>query len=290
MLRASIPTTIEIRQNIDTRCGSVMADPVQIHQVLMNLCTNAYQAMEEYGGVLEVYLDRVDIDADFARQNANLKEGSYIRLTVRDTGTGMDEETMEHIFEPFFTTKGIGKGTGLGLSVVHGIVESIGGMITVNSTQGKGSVFNVFFPRIETDGASEKETIKEFLMGKESILFVDDEESIVDMVKQMLERLGYQVVVKTSSIEALKCFKEQPHRFDLVIADVIMPKLRGEMLARELMRIRPDIPVILCTGFTERITKEKAKEIGIRDVIMKPITMREIAQSIREVLNHNVIH
>ena len=209
-----------------------------------------------------------------------------VRLTVSDTGHGIERTVIDHIFEPYYTTKEKGKGTGLGLAVVHGIVKDHGGSITVFSEPEKGATFNVFLPRIEgAECAVEPEGTTPFPMGKEGVLFIDDELAIVDIGGRMLERLGYKVVVRTSPIEALEAFKAQPEKFDLVITDMTMPKMTGDELAKEIMAIRPDITIILCTGFSERINEEKAQAIGIRGFVMKPFVIREMAQAIRRVLN-----
>lgn len=285
LLRASIPTTIEIRQDIKKESGTVLADPTQIHQVIMNLCTNAGHAMRENGGVLEVSLVNVDLDVDVAAQYVDLKPGPYARLTVSDTGCGMDHAVKERIFDPFFTTKGLGEGTGMGLAVVHGIVNNHGGAISVNSEPGKGTTFQVLLPRVESRVRLEAEKIEPLSTGSERILFVDDEKALVNIGEQMLKRLGYEVVGRTSSIEALGLFQNQPDLFDLVITDMTMPNMTGEELAKELMNIRPDIPVILCTGYSERISEEKAKGMGIRAFAMKPLLMRDLAKTIRKVLD-----
>ena len=288
LLRASLPTTIDIRFDIKTEADMIMGDPSHIHQLLMNLCSNAAHAMREKGGVLEVRLNDVWVDSHFVEAHPDLKPGPYLKLTVSDTGHGMDPATMERIFEPFFTTKKPGEGTGLGLAVVHGIVKSYGGTITVYSEVGKGSTFNVFLPRLEEN--KKPEAVSQVMMprGSERILLVDDEEDLLDMMQRRLERLGYRVIAKTSSLEALKVFEEDPHRFDLVITDQTMPQMTGAELAKRLMRIRPDIPIILCTGFSEVITPEDAKTIGIRAFLMKPITAREIAETVRRVIDERV--
>jgi PAS domain S-box-containing protein len=287
LLRASLPTTIEIRQNIEAQSGMVLAEPTQIHQVLMNLCSNAAYAMREKGGVLEIRLVEVDICSDDAAPHLGLDSGPYLKLTVSDTGHGIDRAIMERIFDPFFTTKRPGEGTGMGLAVVHGIVKSCGGAIVVDSEPGKGSTFDLFFPRMEGDSLPETDSVVSMATGNERILFVDDEEDLVDMVQQMLKRLGYSVVAKTSSIEALEIFQAQPDQFDLVITDQTMPHMTGADLAKELMCIRPDIPIILCTGFSEVISAEEAKTLGIREFVMKPFATREIAEITRHVLDGN---
>ncbi len=285
MLRASLPTTIEIRQNFRTGLAPVLSDPTQIHQVLMNLCTNAAHAMRDKGGVLEVSLTDVDIDSDAAAQHPDITPGRYQRLTVSDTGHGMDRAVMKRIFDPFFTTKGPGEGTGMGLAVIHGIVKSHDGAITVHSELGKGTTFQVFFPTIESKVTAEPEHFAPLLLGNERILFVDDEEALVGMGQQMLESLGYEIVARTSSIDALKVFRTQPDKFDLVITDMTMPNMTGAELAKKIMRIRSDIPIVLCTGFSEVISEEKAKAIGIREFVMKPIIRQKIAKIIRRVLD-----
>jgi len=283
LLRASIPSTIDIRQDIRGDL-LVMADPTQIHQILMNLCTNACHAMEEGGGVLEVGLKQVYLDRNFTSRHPEIAPGSYLQLTVKDTGSGIPPEIMDRIFDPFFTTKGEAKGTGMGLSVVHGIVKAHGGTITAYSEHGRGSTFHVFLPVVDESGTIERGTDQPLQTGTERILFVDDEEFQVDLGKQMLERLGYKVTVRTSSVEALKLFRSNPYDFDLVITDMTMPGMTGDVLARELIAERPDIPVILCTGFSTQITEEKALEMGIRAFVMKPIIMSEISHTIRRVL------
>jgi PAS domain S-box-containing protein len=287
LLRASLPTTIDIRQNIEARSGMVLADPTQIHQVLMNLCGNAAYAMREEGGVLEVSLADVVFDSVDAAPYPDLNPGPYLKLTVSDTGHGIGRAVMERIFDPFFTTKRPGEGTGMGLAVVHGIVKGYGGAIVVDSEPGKGSTFEIFLPRIEGVFPSEADSDAPMPTGNEHILFVDDEEDLVDMVQQMLERLGYSVVAKTNSLEALEVFKAQADQFALVITDQTMPHMTGADLAQELMRIRPDIPIILCTGFSEVISVEQAKALGIRDFVMKPFATREIAEITRHVLDDN---
>jgi signal transduction histidine kinase/ActR/RegA family two-component response regulator len=287
LLRSTLPKTIEIRENIRTDSDMILADPTQIHQILINLCTNATHAMREKGGVLEVSLDDVYIDPETAEHISDLPAGPYLEIRVQDTGTGMNTSVIERVFDPFFTTKGPSEGTGMGLSVVHGIVKSHGGKITIESTLDMGSTFHVFLPRIEEELKEEPETIKQAPTGSERILFVDDEESVKEYGETMLRMLGYKVVAKTNSIEAFNYFREQPERFDLVITDQIMPNMTGEELTKELLNIRADIPIILCTGFSEFITEEKAKAIGIKELFMKPIVMYEMAETIRRVLDQN---
>ena len=285
LLRATLPTTIEIRKKISTDQDLILADPIKIHQVLMNLCTNAHHAMQETGGVLEVSLNDVAFDTEAATECPDLKQGAYVRLTVRDTGKGMDAGIMDRIFDPYFTTKEKGVGTGLGLSVVHGIAKSHGGSITVQSEPGKGSTFHVFFPVIEGKVDFEVRYAEEIPTGNETILFVDDEELLADLGKRLLQHLGYEVSVRTSSVEALKAFRAQPDKFDLVITDMAMPNMSGEKLAKEIMKIRAGIPIVLCTGYSELMTEGKAEEMGIRGFVMKPLVLRELAKIVRAALD-----
>jgi PAS domain S-box-containing protein len=287
LLRASIPTTIEIQTKIDAQCGTVLADPTQIHQVLMNLCTNAYQAMRETGGVLAIELSRVEILQEDDKVAAlHLAPGSYVQLQVSDTGCGMDRALQERIFEPYFTTRKKGEGTGMGLALVHGIVKDHDGHITVYSESGKGSIFHVYLPRIETGDIDAEIAAPEALpRGHERVLVVDDEQIIVQMSQRMLEGLGYQVTAMTSSVAALQYFQAQPQAVDLVITDMTMPHITGAQLAQKLLAIKPDLPIILCTGFSELINEKKAKAIGIREYIMKPIVIHELAMVVRKALD-----
>jgi PAS domain S-box-containing protein len=285
LLRSSIPKTVEIRQDISTELDTALADPTQINQVVMNLCTNASYAMREKGGILEVRLEPIELDKSEATQHQDLNPGKYIRLTVQDTGHGIGPEVIERIFDPFFTTKEVGEGTGMGLSVVHGIVKSHGGVTSVNSEPGKGATFQVFIPSIESEVKPQIEAFEDVTAENARILFVDDETELVDMVKQLLEHKGYQVESKTSAAEALEVFRARPDEFDLVITDMTMPHMTGEKFAIELMAIRPDIPIILCTGYNEMISAEKAKALGIKEFVMKPIIMREMARTIQKVLD-----
>jgi PAS domain S-box-containing protein len=287
LIRSSLPSTIEINQNISNTCGLVMADATQIHQVAMNLLTNAFHAMEDQGGKLEVTLKEINLDMDDLKDPAMLP-GSYVCLTVADTGAGIDKSIIDRIFEPYFSTKEKDKGTGLGLAMVHGIVKSYGGDIRVYSEPGKGSAFYVYLPVIQTQAETKKNrVISPVEGGKERILLVDDEEQIVRMSQQMLERLGYHVTARTSSIETLKAFRAVPHKFDLVITDTTMPNMTGIELAKKLMEIRSDIPIIICTGFSEKISPDKATAMGIRGYVMKPIVKSELAKKIREVLDQS---
>jgi len=286
MMRSVIPTTIEIRQNL-VDSGLVMSDPTQINQIVMNLCTNAVHAMDWTGGVLEVSLKRVSINGDAKTPDLDLPPGRYVKLSVSDTGQGMTPEVMARIFDPYFTTKEVGRGTGLGLSVVHGIVKSHGGVITCRSTYGEGSVFDIYLPEIDTKDESSNPHLERVLLpiGTESILFVDDEPVLIELAKKMIENLGYTVLTRTSSIEALELFRNNPSKFDLVITDMTMPAMTGDKLAQRMMEIRQDIPIILCTGYSEYITEERAKRIGIREFVMKPLVVKELSKTIRKVLD-----
>src|SRR3989339_1594511 len=284
LIRSTIPTTISIRQDLQADCGAVTADPTQVHQLLMNLTTNAFHAMEESGGTLTVRLKQIELGKE-DQINPDMAPGAYACLTVADTGMGMKKEVVNKIFDPFFTTKKNGKGTGLGLSVVHGIVAGMNGAIQVYSEPGKGTEFHVYLPVVKKM-AEERETLAPDPIpgGHESILLVDDERAIITMEQQMLERLGYRVTARTGSIEALEAFRAGPDRFDLIITDMAMPNLSGDKLAVELIRIRPDIPILLCTGFSEIMTEEKIQSLGIRGFVFKPIIVKDLAKKIREAL------
>jgi PAS domain S-box-containing protein len=285
LLRSTIPSTIEIKQHIETNCGYVLANPTQIHQVLMNLCTNAYHAMREKGGVLGVSVTPLEVSASDLIKNIHLKPGPYLLLEVSDTGHGMDSRTMARIFEPYFTTKAKGEGTGMGLSVVHGIVKSHGGDITVYSEPGRGATFHVYLPVIERARVrAEDVSIAPPPSGTERILLVDDEESVAMVERDLLLTLGYQVNYFTSSEEALEHFRRNPFAYDLVITDMTMPKITGDKLSQELLDIRPDLPIILCTGFSELINRESALKLGIRQFVTKPLMIGNFAQTLRETL------
>ena len=286
LLRASIPKTIEIRTDIEEGCNAIMGDPTQIHQVIMNLCTNAYQAMQETGGTLDVRLTETHIGYQETVKRIGIKMGPHLHLIVRDEGVGMEPAVLHRIFEPYYTTKEPGKGTGLGLSVIHGIVKNHGGFITVESTPSRGSTFHVYLPTLDDVEAEIEEAASAGKSsGSERILLVDDEPQIVVMEKQMLEKLGYRVTTQTSSTEALDMFADQPDQFDLVITDMTMPQMAGDQMARRIWDIRPGIPVILCTGYNEMMSEDKAIALGIRKFILKPIDKDELAMAIRSALN-----
>ena len=284
LIRSSIPTTIKIKQNIRSD-ALVMGDSNHIHQVLINLCANAAHAMEDTGGVLTVDLSDMEFNSNLVPNYPDLPPGKYLNLTVTDTGRGMPPDVLDKIFDPFFTTKQKEEGTGMGLSVVHGIVRSHGGHIYTHSEPGQGSTFDIFLPAIYKQLQPDDSVDRPVLTGTERILLVDDEPAIVNMSKQLIESLGYDVVTRISSIEALEFFSHQPESVDLVITDMTMPNMTGEELAEELMKIRPDIPVILCTGFSTRINEQKAKAKGIRAFVLKPIIKQKLSETIREVLD-----
>ncbi|MFC1823660.1 PAS domain S-box protein [Thermodesulfobacteriota bacterium] len=285
LLRSSIQSTIEIRQNISASRDIVHGNPTQINQVLLNLCTNAAFAMRETGGILEVGLEDGVFDKEGIQKYQNLTSGTYAVLTIKDTGAGIEPDILNRIFDPYFTTKRVGEGTGMGLAVAHGIVQSHGGQIAVESIPNEGTTFRVLFPSVEEKVPDESDGIIRLPRGDESILLVDDEKAMVDTVRPILERLGYHVTAKTSSLEALEAFRHDPNVFDLVITDQTMPNMTGVALTREITEIRPDIPVILCTGYSEMVDEARAKEIGMQAFVMKPIVMSEIAVTIREVLD-----
>jgi PAS domain S-box-containing protein len=288
LMRASLPSTVEIRSRIETDDGIILADPVQIHQLLINLCTNAGQAMKTGKGTLEVRMTDFVLSDPADAPYPDMAPSSYVKLSVSDTGPGIDELIKDRIFEPFFTTRESGS-AGMGLSVAYGIVKSHQGAITVSSAPGKGSTFALYFRKLNgaEAPAAEGGRLKPAGRpgkGKRRILFVDDEEALVEIGKQMLERLGYEVIAEKDSVRALKQFQRDPANFDLVITDQTMPNMTGIELAKRMMSIKKDIPIILCTGFSEVISSESAKAMGIREFVMKPIIKSEMAETIRRVI------
>ncbi len=288
LLRSSIPTTIEIKENIASR-ATILADLTQIHQVVMNLCTNAYHAMREKGGVLSISLENTQISNTNSISDFDILPGTYLKLEVSDTGPGISPEALEKIYEPYFTTKQHGQGTGLGLAVVLGIVEEHNGYIKVHSEIGKGSTFHVYFPVLE-------DNIDSNLMGKEKntkqggtekIMVVDDEIDILSSTKELLENHGYTIMVFSDGEQAFKEFKKNPQQIDLIITDMSMPKMTGEELSCKILKIRNDLPILLCTGYSENLTEEKALEIGIKKFIQKPVESDSLLALIREVLDKN---
>jgi PAS domain S-box-containing protein len=284
LIRATTPTTISIKVDTGSESGPILADPTQIQQIIMNLCTNAAHAMRERGGTLDIQVNNHTVSPSNGNPHG-VNPGLYTRLIVRDTGTGMSPDIMDKIFDPFFTTKKVGEGTGLGLSVVHGIVKQSNGYITVESEPGKGSTFTVYFPKIAGQIEADAVSDDELPTGSERILFVDDEEALVEMAEDILAELGYEVTSRMSSRESLTLFKEDPSRFDLIITDQTMPEMTGVELVKEILALRADMPIIMCTGFSYMVNENSAKAAGIRAFAMKPLTKREIARTIRKVLD-----
>ena len=285
LVKSTFAATIKIVDRTDVDCGTVLADPTQIHQIIMNLCTNAKQALPMDKGTIEITLKPTTIEEEPEISQIPLAKGQYIQLSVRDNGRGMGKETVERIFEPFFTTKKKGTGTGLGLSVVHGIVNSHGGVITIDSVPGKGTIFEILFPRTKREAIKEEPEELCQITGEGCILLVDDEIDITSMAKELLDDLGYSTITKTDSNEALREFKRKKDQIDVVIADYSMPNLTGLELSRELIRIRPDLPIIMTTGFNESVTKENFKKLGIKEFIPKPFRISHLDLAIRRVLH-----
>ena len=284
LIRATTPTTISIRVDTRSESGLIFGDPTQMQQVIMNLCTNAVHAMREKGGTLDIQLSNHSV----SQSNGNppgIEPGLYTRLTVRDTGAGIASEVMDKIFDPFFTTKKLGEGTGLGLSVVHGIVKQSNGYITVESEPGTGSTFTVYFPKVTGELQADAVSGDALPTGSERILFVDDEETLVEVGEDVLAELGYEVTSRMNGKEALALFTADPSRFDLIITDQTMPEMTGVELAKEILALRADMPIIMCTGFSYVVDADKAKAAGIRAFALKPLTKKEIARTIRKVLD-----
>ena len=291
MLRASLPTTIRIQEDIDKNCGKIMADPINIHQIITNLCTNALHAMENEKGTLSIRLFRETLNGKQISEELGESSGLFVVLEVKDTGHGMDQQIIANIFDPYFTTKEVGKGTGLGLSVIHGIVKDYHGFVRVDSQPGKGSIFQVYIPalvegtiveKMSTDSKDTQAT------GTEHILLVDDEREIVEVHKKILEKLGYNVTITTESIWALEKIRSAPDLFDLVVSDQTMPSLTGVELSQEILKIRPDMPIIICTGYSSVISEENSLAMGIRKYFRKPIRTKDLARSIRQVMDESL--
>ncbi|WP_447970281.1 PAS domain S-box protein [Nitrospira sp. M1] len=284
LLRATLPKTIQIRSYLATESDTILANTTQIHQVLVNLCTNAEHAMREKGGILEVKLGPVDITQEFATLHPIIQPGPHVKLTIRDTGRGIPAHVIKRIFEPFFTTKVVGEGTGMGLSVVHGIITSCGGSILVESAVGQGTTFAMYLPRVE-ESLPDVPVKKSIRSGKGYVLLVEDEEILGEAVQKLLMQLGYEVEMQQESRQALKVFQDDPSRYDVVITDQTMPHLTGERLASHLLAIRPDLPIILCTGFSHTINQEKAMQLGIRAFLSKPVLIHDLSVVLEKVLN-----
>ena len=286
LLRSTLPTSIEIQENITSDASKILADSTQIHQIIMNLCINASHAISDGAGVIKVELANKVLDSSSVVQHPELSAGSYMELKVSDTGCGIEQKILDRIFDPFFTTKEIDNGTGMGLSVVLGIVKEHGGDIRVHSELEIGTTFTILFPEVEGGENNiliEEKDIK--LEGKELILIIDDEEFIAQLAEQFFEILGYNVIAKTSSIDALELFRAKPNSFDIVVTDYGMPNMTGVELAEEMLRIRPDIPIVLYTGYIDEVIEKKAKDIGIKKIIKKPLVNKELAKVIREILD-----
>ena len=284
LIRATIPTSIEIKTDIHSK-SLITGNHTQLHQIVMNLCTNAAHAMEEKGGILQINLKDIVVDGNFSNKQLDLTYGDYIRISISDTGTGIPSDILESIFEPYFTTKETGEGTGMGLAVVYGIVESYGGKITVKSEFGKGATFEIYIPATGKYEFQQKHESKPLPKGIERVLIVDDEAPIAKMLAQNLKRLGYIVTSKTNSLEALELFQAKPNDFDLIVTDMTMPNLTGDALAIKSMRIRQDIPIILCTGYSKKISNETASQIGIKAFVYKPILQSDFVKTVRKVLD-----
>ncbi len=285
-IRSSLPSTIEIRSTIAEETGAILADPIQMQQVLMNLCTNAAHAMHEKGGILEIDLMEVDLTADDIKRIPELTPGPHMKITVSDTGCGMESMTLEHIFDPFFTTKRAGEGTGLGLSVVHGIIKNSGGVIHVHSELNEGAVFHILLPKIQKSGVKDvPDMLKQLPRGTEQILLVDDEKTFVDVLERSLKYLGYKVVAQTNRVEALETFRAHPESFDLIITDQIMPDMKGADLATMIIAIKPHIPIIVCTGSSESIPDIQTEEKNVLEILMKPVILNKLAETVRRVLD-----
>jgi CheY-like chemotaxis protein len=283
LLRATLPSTIELRADIREADAHVYGEPTQMHQVLMNLCTNAAHAIGDQHGVIDLQQSVVDVDAGSA--HVDLVPGRYVCLTVSDTGHGMDRTTLARVFEPFFTTKEPGVGTGLGLAVVHGIVRSHDGAVHVESAPGRGTSFRLYFPLLAEVAAAATPAPGEVPRGAgERVLFVDDEPSLTTLTRRMLERLGYEVVALRSATEALAAFRADPSAFDLVISDLTMPGLTGEQLTAELRRVRSNVPVILATGYLDRLDAERARALHVRELLIKPYTTETLATAVHRAL------
>ena len=287
LLRPSLPSTITIIQQFANSIHAIVADPTQIHQLVMNLCTNAFHVMEQTGGTLGINLDNQDLTEQDLQHHPDVKPGKFVVLSISDTGSGIPFEIRDRIFDPFFTTKEVGKGTGMGLAIVHGIATSLGGFVTCGSNIEQGSTFRVFFPAVELEVVPQIVSSEAMPTGSEHVLFVDDEEMLADIGKQMIESLGYNVTLCTNSITALSLFREQPNKFDILVTDQTMPGMTGIDLARNILKIRPNFPIIICTGYSNIVDENSAKEVGIKAFIMKPVTKRELAESLDIVINRN---
>jgi PAS domain S-box-containing protein len=289
LLRPSLPSTITITQKLDPDVHTIIADPTQIHQIVMNLCTNAFHVMENTGGTLNIILENRELTAQDIQPYPNASPGKFVVLSISDTGPGIPAEIRDRIFDPYFTTKEVGKGTGMGLAIVHGIATSLGGFVTCESTLGQGAVFRTFLPATLSDFPMPSTVSTDIApRGKEHVLLIDDEEVLAELGKMMLERLGYRVTLCTDSTEALSLIQENPTVFDIMITDQTMPKITGVELAKKALQISPKLLIIICTGYSNLIDEKAAKEIGIRGFIMKPLTKKALAELIAKVKNENI--
>jgi signal transduction histidine kinase/ActR/RegA family two-component response regulator/HAMP domain-containing protein len=285
LLRASLPTSIAIESDVSDRVAAIKADPTQIHQILINLCTNAAHAMEQNGGILQVTLSNRELDRQSALAFHDLSPGFYVQLSVIDSGHGIDSQTKERVFDPYFTTKGVGKGTGMGMAVVHGIVKSHHGEIVIQSEPNQGTRVDILFPVTDEPPVTRTDDSQTVPGGSESIMLVDDENSILNMGRAILGRLGYRVTTFADPFQALDSVSSDPERFDLVITDMTMPRLDGDRLIQEIHNIVPHMPVILCSGYSKKMTPEKAIAIGAQRYLEKPINKHVLAHSVREILD-----
>lgn len=283
-LRASLPANVKILSSLAREPLTVLADPIQLQQVLLNLCLNARDAMGEQGGELTLTLTSASMDPGSVSTPQAERQRPHVKLTVSDSGCGIAPEVLSKIFDPFFTTKPKGKGNGMGLAIVHGIVNSMGGVVTVESTPGRGSIFALFLPLVESSVSIPVREEAPVQQGHGRVLFVDDEENVAKLGHAFLKRLGYEPVVTTNSLEALAIFRRAPQAFTAVVTDHMMPHLTGEGLARELLRVRPGVPIVVCTGFSDTLTVQKAMEIGIRGYLMKPLSVEELGQALNRVI------
>ncbi len=288
LIRASIPATIEVSEALGNDPGAVIADPTQLHQILLNLCTNSLQAMPERGGKIDVSLERVELDSYFITARPALRRGPHFKLNVRDNGIGMSQETIDRIFEPFFTTKAASDGTGLGLSVVHGLVRSHGGDVVVTSELGVGTEFSIYLPYVDAQTDVAPEVTDGIASGTEHVLFVDDAQNIAGMVREMLLHLGYRATVETSSTDALEAFSRDPAAFDIVVTDQTMPEMTGMELSARIHDLRAETPIILVSGISETIRDKDKEEVGITSSLMKPLTISELGGAIRKALDQRV--
>jgi PAS domain S-box-containing protein len=289
LLRPSLPSTITIKQQLASPINTIIADPTQIHQLVMNLCTNAFQAMEQFGGILSISLENQELADQDIQQYPDVKAGKFVVLTVSDTGTGISPELRERIFEPFFTTKEVGKGTGMGLAIVHGVASSLGGFVTCESILGQGTVFRVYLPAALSDVIESSSVSTDVTpTGSEHVLFVDDEEVLAELGQIMLEHIGYNVTTCTDSMVALSLIQENPGKFDILVTDQTMPKMTGFELAIKVLKIRPNLPIILSSGYSNIIDEEAVQQAGIRGFLMKPVTKKALAELLAEVKSENI--